>query len=127
MIILTENEKQWIRLCKGNLAEYPFDSNTGWIEYLMPLFVKLYGWNPLDDNNYDDYLRVIFGRLLDLYLKIKDNWSDENGQLKDVFYASFYKGFSYNQESPIERTICKLCGLIQCNTVIDNGVIRYEI
>ena len=126
MIILTENEKQWIRFCKGNLVDYPLKQG-GWIENLIPLFTKVYGWNPLEDNNYDDYLRVIFSRLLDLYLKIKESWSDENGQLKDIFYASFYKGFAYNQESPIERAICKLCGLIQCNLVIDNGVIRYEI
>jgi len=119
MIQLDQYEKQWILLIKGRLQEkYPFKGR--WVETLKPLFTEIYGWNRNDDNNYHDYLRGMFNNLLEILLKIKDNWTDPNGQLKEVFFASFYKGISYDEELPIERAIGKLCGLIQCTTVINS-------
>jgi hypothetical protein len=127
MIQLDQNEKQWILLCKGQLQEkYPFKGK--WHEALKPLFIEIYGWNPDEDNNYHDYLRCIFNKLLDIYMKIKDRWVDENGQLKEVFFASFYKGVSNDAEIPIERAIYHLCGLIQCTMVVNpDGSKRFDL
>ena len=127
MIQLDQYEKQWILLCKGHLKEkYP--SKGYWHETLKPLFTEIYGWDPDEDNNYNDYLRGMFNKLLDLYLKIKGRWSDENGQLKEIFSAAFYKGISNNAELPIERAIHTLCGLIQNNMVLnEDGSKRYEL
>ena len=127
MITLDKYEKKWILLCKGHLREkYPFKGT--WHESLKSLFTEIYGWNPDEDNNYHDYLNCIFGKLLDTYLKIKDEWSNENAQLKEIFDAAFYKGISCDEELPIERAIHKICGLIQCNTVVNpDDTKRYEL
>jgi len=118
MIILDKYEKQWILLIKGQLLEkYP---HTGkWVENLKPLFTEIYGWNPDEDNNYNDYLRGMFNKLFDILLKIKEDWSGTNQQLKKVFYASFNKNMHRDDELPIERAISELCGLIQCTSVLD--------
>jgi len=127
MIQLTDTEKQWIKMCKGHYKDiYPYKGS--WVKTLQPLFIKQYGWNPKEDKNYNDYLTCIFNRLLELQLKISDDRSGNNIQLKDVFSASFSKGIYYrNERKPIERAIGALCGLIQNNQVIENGVPRYEI
>ena len=127
MIQLDQYEKQWILLIKGQLQEkYPFKGR--WIETLKPLFTEIYGWNPDEDNNYHDYLRGIFNKLLEIQLKIKDSWVDPNGQLKEVFFASFYKGISTDEELPSERAIGKLCELSQCTTVITSDKTqRFEL
>jgi hypothetical protein len=120
MIQLDKNEKQWILLIKGQLEEkYPFKDK--WVETLKPLFVETYGWNPDEDRNYQDYLRAIFNKLLDIQMKIKDNWVDPNAQLKELFFVSFHKSIFYEEELPIERAIHKLCGLIKLTSVIDNN------
>ena len=127
LIVLNQYEKQWILLCKGQLREkYPFKGR--WHETLKPLFTEIYLWNPDEDNNYRDYLRGMFNKLLDIYLKIKDNWSIENAQLHEIFEAAFDKGISCDEELPIERAIHKLCGLIQCTTVVNpDGTKRFEL
>lgn len=124
MIELSKTDKQWINFCKGN-HDYP-TANT-WTDSLKPLFTEIYGWNPDEDNNYHDYLNCIFNKLLDVHLKILVDHSGCNRQIRDVFGAAFYKGISNSQELPIERSIAELCGLIQCNIVVDNGVKRYEL
>lgn len=126
MIEIDKHEKQWVLLIKGRHDKYP--TKGKWVNILKPLFTEIYGWNPDEDNNYNDYLRGIFNKLLDLFLKIKDNWSDENGQLKQVFGASFNKSYSREDELPIERAISELCGLIQTTSVLDsNKNKRFEL
>lgn len=62
-IKLSNNDIQWIKLCKLHYKEqYP--SNGEWTNTLKPLFIKIYGWNPDEDNNYHDYLNTMFDRLL---------------------------------------------------------------
>jgi hypothetical protein len=74
MIQLDSYEKQWVLMCKGHFKDkYPYRGR--WHETLKPLFTQIYGWNPDDDNNYHDYLNCLFNKLLDLYLKIKDQWT----------------------------------------------------
>jgi len=127
MIQLDKYEKQWILLCKGQLKEkYPFKGQ--WIEILKPLFTEIYGWNPDEDNNYNDYLGGIFNKLLDILLKIKDEWTDRNAQIREVFDACFYKRIGNDSELPIERAIHRLCGLIQCTAVLNSdGTKRFEL
>lgn len=125
MIKLDKYEKQWILLIKGQLSDkYPYTGT--WTETLKPLFIEIYGWNPDEDNNYHDYLRGVFNDLLDIHLKIKDNSSDENGQLKEIFFASFYESIFHNH--PIERAISKLCGIIKYTSVVDSdGIKRFDL
>jgi len=126
MIHLEKTEKQWIKLCKGHLKEkYPFAGH--WVNTLKPLFTEIYGWNPDEDNNYQDYLRCVFNKLLDIHLKIVCDMSGNNNQLRSIFSAAFYKSITREDELPIERAIAELCGLIQCNTVVEDGVPRYEL
>lgn len=127
MIQLDKYEKQWILLIKGQLQEkYPFTGE--WPENLKPLFIEIYGWNPDENDNYHGYLKVIFDKLLDILLKIKEDWSGTNLQLKEVFYASFNKSISRDNELPIERAISALCGLIQCTSIINlDGTQRFEL
>ena len=125
-IELTKYEKQWIKLCKGHYKEiYPYTGS--WVKTLKPLFVEIYGWNPNHKKQYNDYLNVIFNKLLDIHLKITDDRSGNNVQLRGIFQAAFYKGISRNERRPIERAIAELCGLIQNNTVIEDGINRYEL
>lgn len=126
MIELSIYEKQWIKLCKGQYEKlYPFQKT--WHETAKPLFEKIYGWNPDKNSHYQDYLNHLFEILLDLYLKIKEEYVSENHQLKMIFHNTFYKRISCNEELPIERAIHTLCALIQGTTVIENGVKRLDI
>ena len=114
-------------MCKGKLeSEFPMTGN--WVNNLKPLFTEIYGWNPDEDNNYPDYLRGMFNKLLDITLKIKDNWTDENGQLKEVFHAAFEKTMFDKNDLPIERAICSLVSVIGRTSVVDsNGNKRFEL
>ena len=69
----------------------------------------------------------MFNKLLDIYLKIQDDQSGNNHFLKEIFEASFYKSFSCEDELPIERAIAKLCGIIQCTTVVQDGKERFSL
>ena len=127
MIHLEKTDKQWIKICKCKLhyeSKYPFKGT--WIETLKPLFKDIYGWDP--DSDYHTYLNVLFNKLLDVHLKIVDDRSGSNLQLREIFSAAFYKSISRTNDLPIERSISQLCGLIQCNTVIqEDGTRRYEL
>lgn len=127
MIALSNNETHLIKFCKGHYRKkYPFTGT--WANILKPLFTEIYGWNPDEDNNYHDYLNCVFNKLLDIHLKIVDDRSGSNNQLRSLFEAAFSKTLSITDELPIERAIAKLCGLIRLSTVIDeNGEKRYEL
>jgi hypothetical protein len=127
LIQLDENEKNIILICKGHKKDkYPFTGH--WHSTLKPLCLELWGWEPNEDNNYCDYLRGMFHKLLDLHQKIKEDYSNDNRQLKEVFAAAFNKGLSNDANLPIERVINELCSLIQINRVVnDNGVKRYSL
>jgi len=118
MIQLTDSEKELMLLCKGQLEdEYP--SMRSWSETLKPWFLKHYGWDPNDDGNYNDYLRGMFNRLLDLYLKVDIDESGDNRKLKDIFNSSFYPKIYEDSKLPIERAISKTCALICWTVVVD--------
>jgi len=126
MIQLGKTDKQWIKLCKGHYNEkYPYTGK--WANTLKPLFKEIYGWDPDEDNNYEDYLVGMFNKLLEIHLKIVDDRSGSNMQIREIFSAAFHKSVSREDDLPIERAISQLCALIQCNTVIENGIPRYEL
>jgi len=127
MIQLTKSEKDWIKICKGHYFKTKYPWQGEWTATLKPLFVKVYGWNPDEDNNYQDYLNCLFNKLLEIHLKIIDDRSGTNMQMRGIFEAAFTKGICREQELPIERAIAELCGIIQNNTVIEDGVHRYEL
>lgn len=120
MIQLSDTDKQWIKMCKFHYKDkYPLTGS--WAQTLKPLFDKIYGWSSTE--HYDDYLKCIFNKLLDIHIKIQDDGSGTNAQLRSIIGASFSKSMSYDDELPIERSIAALCGLIQFNKVIG----RYEL
>ena len=121
-IELSNEEKRWIKLCKGHYKEATEGKN--WIEALQPMFNLIYGWSA--DEFYNDFLDCMFQKLLDLHLKIQNVQSGSNAQLKLIFKASFNKGYS-KYELPIERAIAALCSEIQFNIVLVNGVRRYNL
>lgn len=108
---LNESDLVWINLCKFKLMDkYPW-RNT-WLNTIEPLFLDRYGWDPLVDGNYSDYMNTLFKKLLGLYMKIRDEEISNTG-LKEIFEASFSKRISNSAELPIERAINVLCNLIQ--------------
>lgn len=107
MIQLTQPEKMWILLCKGHTLDKCTFINR-WIDDVKPVFLEIYGWNPDEDNNYYDYLKCLFEKLLDIHFKIKDDQSGTNHQIKQIMYSSFSKGWSSQYELPIERAIAAL-------------------
>ena len=127
LIKLEKSEKKMILFCKGHLkTKYPFKNN--WVSSFKPLFKDIYGWDPNEDNNYHDYLVGLFNKLLDIQLKIEDDRSGDNIQLRGIFSAAFSKGVVRTDDLPIERAISELCGLIQCNTVWEKETgIRYNL
>jgi hypothetical protein len=127
MIILDKNEQKWILRIKGHFKDlYP--STGQWHDTLKPLFTEFYGWNPDEDNNYHDYLKVLFNKLLSIHLKIKNDYSSENAQLEELFQSVFNKKFTYDPELPIERGIQTLCSFILGTRVVnDDGSKRFEL
>ena len=128
MIVLSKYEKMWIKMCKGHYKEhYPYTGK--WTKTLMPLFHKIYGWDPKTD--YHTYCNVLFEKLFDIYLKIRLDQSGSNLDIKDIFSAAFYKSIGRPDSKPIERAISQLCGLIQSNQVIETidkiGYERYNL
>lgn len=120
LIELTDYEKKWILACKGQLKEqYPHKQY--WHETLKPLWTEIYSWNPDEDNNYKDYLKGLFNKLLGIMLKIKTKWSSENGQLEDLFQCVFEKKWSTDDELPIKRGIQKLCSLIASTEILNHS------
>lgn len=123
-IQLDKYEIQWIKLCKGHYKEkYPHKGE--WTDVLKPMFNEIYGWTA--EEFYPDFLQCIFIKLLEIHLKIKHDQSGHEHQLKEIFNRAFYKSVFRQQELPIERAISELCGLIQCNQVIENDVHRYYL
>ena len=115
-IQLSDPEKKIILFCKGHLwKKYPWKGE--WVKSFKPLFLEIYGWDPDEDNNYGDYLNCLFNKLLELHLKIQDDMSGNNIQLKSIFESAFHKGLIRTDDLPIERAISQLCGLIQNNLV----------
>jgi len=126
LIELSKYEKKLILVCKGHLKkEYPWRGE--WHETMKPLFLEIYGWDPDSDKNYEDYLRGLFNKLLDVHMKIKTDYSSENAQLKELFSATFNKGISNDAERPIHRAIHALCALIQGVIVVENGQPRFSL
>ena len=124
-IELSEQERRWIKLIKGHYrVQYPYKGDE-WTDVLKPMFNEIYGWAA--EEYYRDFLNCIFNKLLEIHWKIKDDQSGHERQLLDIFSASFSKTISRRQELPIERAISELCSLIQCTTVIENGVNRFTL
>lgn len=128
MIELDKIEKRWILLIKGQLDENEYPYKGKFIDIMKKMFIEIYRWNPDEDNNYHDYLRCIFNKLLDIHTKISDDKSSCNNQLKEIFKTSFYKSISNDSELPIERAVEELCGIIQGTTVLNtDGTKRFEL
>ena len=124
-IELDKYDKMWIKLIKGHYKDkYPMNARN-WPETLMPMFVEIYGWSHKEF--YNDFLTGVFYKLFDIYLKIQLDRSGTNVHLKDIISASFAIRCSREYVLPAERVIAEICGLIQCNTVIDNGFVRYNL
>jgi len=121
MIELSKAEVKFILACKGHYRnDHPHTGN--WTLTLKPIFKEFYGWY-----KGNEYRNVLFNKLLDIYMKIQNDGSGSNHQLKSVFSAAFNRGIVRDQRQAIDRAINELCGLIQCNIVIEDGVKRYNL
>lgn len=119
-INLSKEEVKWIKLCKGHYDEkYSFPDKTSRIEKLKPLYEEIYGWSPYD--HYYDFLSCMFDILFNIYMKIRNDGSGTDRELKEIIGASF-SHFPYDYELPIERVIAKLCSVIAFNIVMLDGV-----
>jgi len=125
MIELTQQEVRWIKLCKGHYKDLYRTNAKNWIETLKPMFREIYAYEP--NEFYHDFLGCMFNKLLDIYLKIQNDHSGHNAHLKDIIGASFEITFRREYDLPIERVIAELCGQIQMNSVIEDGVVRYSL
>ena len=131
MIELRDFEKDLVKLTKGHYSSekcniYPYKGN--WHETIKPLFLKYYGWNPDEDNNYHDYLQCLFNVLFKLNNKISDASEEQKDhEIVNVFKSSFNKRISNDHELPIERAIQALCGMIQFSNLIKDGVMRFNL
>lgn len=124
MIKLTEAEVKLIKMCKLHYKhKYPLKGN--WSITLRPLFKEIYGWSAKDFP--DDYRYTLFNKLFDTYLKIQDDGSGSNQELKGLFTTAFNRDIRRDYRRSIDRVINELCGLIQCNVVIENGNPRYNL
>lgn len=124
-IYLSKEEKRWIKLIKGHYHKIYRTNAKNWIETLQVIFEEIYGWSPKE--HYADFLDCIFQKLFEIYMKIRDDKSGHNMQLKEIIRASFQQSFRRDYKEPIERVIAELCGQIQCNTVIEGGFARYDL
>jgi hypothetical protein len=123
-IELTKYEVQWIKLIKCHYTDkWPMKGN--WVDNLKPLFKEIYAYDPDDYPN--DYRDCMFTKLLDIHLKIQDDESGNNMQIKEIIRASFSESYRRPYPEPIDRVISEICGHIQSNTVIKNGVNRYYL
>lgn len=126
MIKLSENDKVIIAICKMHFTrEYP--NRGGWLKTFEKVWEDQYLWSPNEDGNYQDYVNGLFFRLYEIYNQIKLDHSGSNLQMRNLFSSIFYKSPSRDVDSPIERGILELCGLIQSNRVVENGSNRYEL
>ena len=72
----------------------------------------------IDPDKYPAWKGVIFNRLFDVFMKIRENsGSMNNRDIEMIFFSSFEKNFVREQEEPVERAIAELYGQIQCTTV----------
>jgi hypothetical protein len=124
-IKLDASEVEWIKFCKGHYKDKYRTNSKNWVDSMKPMFLEKYEWSP--DEYYLDFLDCMFKRLLDIYLKIADDRSGHNVQLKEIIQAGFDQTYRRDYALPIERVIAELCGQIQCNTVIEDGVERYKL
>jgi hypothetical protein len=129
MIKLENSDKLIILLCKGHLQnEFPRTDKDTILNIFEKPFLKIYGWDPKDGDNYKDFMHGLFFKMYETYKLIKRDHSGSDLQMRELFTAIFYKGISNDAESPIERGINDLHSLIQNNRVINkNGTKRYDL
>jgi hypothetical protein len=124
-IKLSASEIVYIKLCKLHYKDDPrFKDKTGtWVDFLKIVHMEHYGWDPND--HYDDFLDCMIGKLFEIYMKIALDESGSNIQLMEIIKSGYAAKPWRVQEKPQERIISTLCGVIQNNLVIKEGVPRY--
>jgi hypothetical protein len=108
MIQLSKIDQKYVLACKGRL-DLPSAQNVA--EYLKPLFIETYGWDPSDDE--EGFKWGLFNKLFDIYMLVRESDGYSNSQLKEVFKSAFHPRISRNHPEPIVRAITELYGQIQ--------------
>ena len=132
MIELTKYERELINICKGRRGELDPENKLTVIElfaaYYMKHFASYYMKHyALDPNDYPEWRSVIFNKLFNTYMKIRDWKGSTNQDIIEIFTSSFSKGYVRYQDEPVERAMAELYGAIQCTTVLKKGVKRFEL
>lgn len=125
-IPLTPEEVKWIKLIKGHyVKEVPYKNLSG-IDSLKPMFESIYGWSADDD--YEGFLDCMLKKLLILYLRIQDDQSGSNLQLRQIIQAATNDGYFLSPiENPSERVILELMSQIRHTKVISDGITRFHL
>lgn len=121
MIELDEIEKVFILAIKRHFdiaLRDPVLVDNPWNNYLKPLY--LYFYNKLTYMTEEEYNYHLFKIVMDIYLKIGVDNSGGNHNLYSIFTAGFAKSWRYSEDTPIERVITQVCGLIQSTAVFDD-------
>jgi len=124
MIELTKYERELINICKGRRGELDPENKLTVIELFAAFYMKHYD---LDPNEYPEWRSVIFNKLFNTYMKIRDWKGSINQDIIEIFTSSFSKGYVRYQDEPVERAMAELYGAIQCTTVLKKGVKRFEL
>ena len=124
MIELTKYERELINICKGRRGELDPENKLTVIELFAAFYMKHYA---LDPNEYPEWRSVIFNKLFNTYMKIRDWKGPANQDLIEIFTSSFSKGYVRYQDEPVERAMEELYSAIQCTTVLKKGVKRFEL
>jgi len=88
-IQLDETEVQWIKLIKGHYKKKYKTDTKNWIDTLAQMFDDSFGWSHIEYRA--DFLQCMFQKLLSIYLKIQDDRSGNNVQLKEIIEAGFVR------------------------------------
>lgn len=120
-IELSNSERILIKLLKGHFNEDPkYKDRTTWIETLKPWYEEFYGVDPEVHQN--AFRNSMFNILYNLHSKIAEKCHYKR-ELREVFEDTFESNVVQRLKgieiTPIERAISRLCGLIQCNTVVE--------
>jgi hypothetical protein len=105
-INLTKGEIKLIKLCKGHFSKNKWPPSK--ISDFIPVFTEMYGWDPLIDNNYDDFLDCLFYALLNIHNKIGEE-DLAKIEIKELFREIFKK---QNSNNSLESGILKLKSII---------------
>ena len=113
LIKLSDCETEVIKTIKHHYPER-LKRKGGWFQKLSPVYEEFYGYEFKDD----EAKCVMFSHLLNIWIKIKEDHSGDERQLKGILSAAMFKSIVRPQKRGIDRAMYEIIGLIQANKVL---------